>query len=246
MAKCLTARRAEVKSKASGQTENEWLASNLMKTSTKAFAVIALLLFVMAGLLYHRALRDERRAKPALEQAISFEEGFSFTNTFTVPETSDCFVELVFPRDHSSTSREYDVKYRNAIGAAMEKLANIKFIITCDGAVVAKGGGDTPPICGGGSYAEQTADMARFTAEPGKNYEISFRTISSLPILDTTKPFLRISVPFWAADPFDFRYWLIPISWARDVAILGLIFAISPCSFLVQKIIQKKSRASKL
>jgi hypothetical protein len=105
-----------------GQGEFGSLAFNLMKTSTKVFTVISLLLFVVAGLLCHRALRDERRAKPVLEQAISFEEGFSFTNIFTVPETSYYFVDLVFPRDHSPASHEHDVKYLNAFGAAMETI----------------------------------------------------------------------------------------------------------------------------
>jgi hypothetical protein len=85
--------------------------------------------------------------------------------------------------------------------------------------------------------------MATFKAERDKNCEISFLTTSSLPILDTTKPFLRISIPFWAADPFDFRYWLIPISWVRDIAILGLIFAISPCSYFARKFFRCKQNA---
>jgi hypothetical protein len=105
--------------------------------------------------------------------------------------------------------------------------------------LVTKGGGDIPFDWSSGSYAEQTIHMATFKAEPGKNYEISFRTTSSLPILDTTKPTLRISIPLFAADPFNFRYWLIPISFARDIAVLGLLFAISPCSFFLKRFLRR-------
>ncbi len=224
-----------------------------MKTSTKAFTVVAILLLVMAGLLWHRALRDERRAKAALEKPISFEEGFSFASSFTVPETSYYFVELVFPRDHSPAAREHDVKYRNGIGAAIVKFGDntnqpvkpIKLTITCNGMVVAEGGGDKSCIGGSGSYAEQTVHMVTFKAEPGKDYEISFHATSSLPILDTTKPMLRIYIPFWAADPLDFSYWLIPISFAHHIAILGLLFAISPCSFLAQRFFRINFKTSK-
>jgi hypothetical protein len=225
-----------------------------MKNSTKTFTAIAIVLLVAAGLLWHRALCDERRAKPALERPISFEQGFSFNSSFTVPETGYYFVELVFPRDHSPMPREHDVKYENDIAygiSSFGKFGNnynlpakpVKFTITCDGKIVAEGGGDTPCLGGGSSYAEQSVHMATFKAEPGQDYEISFRTTSSLPILDTTKPMLRIYIPFWAADLFDFHYWLIPISFARDVALLGLLFAISPCSFLVQKLLRHKTQS---
>ncbi len=87
-----------------------------------------------------------------------------------------------------------------------------------------------------GSAAEDTRIMTDFKAETGKSYDLSFRTTGTLPILDATKPTLRISFPCWASS--NLLDMIIPVSFARDIAMLGLLFAISPCSFLLKRFLR--------
>src|ERR1017187_1469003 len=158
-----------------------------MKTSTKVCTAIAFLLFVFAGHAWWGVKSTRRLADlldtPALEMPIRFDEGFSFTSSFTVAIATNYEIEAAFQRISSG----------RIVEEASRELP-IKFTITCNGANVAHG--DSPEFLGGsGSEMEDTRTLAYFKAEPGKNYDLSFRVVSALPAVAATKPVVRVHVP---------------------------------------------------
>jgi hypothetical protein len=205
-----------------------------MQTSTKVFAVIALSLFVVAGWGWHGGRVREQMNKSVLEKPIRFEEGFSFTSTFTVAYANDYYwIEVVCPRTNSSRSLFEELR------STLSRQLPIKFTITCDGKTVAEG--DSPGIKSiTGSAAEETRIMAYFKGETGKSYILSFRTAGVIPALDATNPRVRIRCPVYFVWPIFPKIYPITMLLynTKFIAVAGLLFAISPCSFFLRKLLR--------
>ncbi len=149
-----------------------------MKITAKVYTGMALVLLAMVAT---SCLNPVRRGYASLwEQPISFEQGFSFTNSFTVPFADRYEVQVAFQRTNPHQS----------VREAMNELP-IQFTVTCDGTTVAEG--DSPRRLGTTcSVAEDTRVVARFQAEPGKTYRIVFRVSSALPSVAANKPIVRL------------------------------------------------------
>jgi len=203
-----------------------------MKTSTMVFSALALSSFIVAGLVWLLALRNERMATPVLETPIRFIEGFAFTNTFTVNFGGVYWVEAVCPRTNQSRSNI------ESNFSTLSKQLPVKFTRTCDGKVIAEG--DSPDRDRSSSAKEDTRHLATFEGEPGKSYELSFCSDSAVPAIDASNPTLRIRL----SRRISIKNILLhscSLSLARDVGILGLLFALSPCSFFVRRVFRRNA-----
>ena len=207
-----------------------------MKASTKVCTVVAVLLFVAAGFVWWRAQPKRRFLQlcltPALEMPIRFEEGFSFTSSFTVALATNYEVEVACRRIYPNAGL-FD------FGIVGKHHLPIKFSVVCNGITVAQG--DSPGYIGGyASQYEHTWKLADFKAQPGKSYKLSFRVVGTLPSLAATKPVVRVSVPYYiykglTPAPFDL------FTLACSIAVLGLLFAFPACIFLVRRLIGRES-----
>jgi len=206
-----------------------------MKTSTMVFTVMALLSLVAAGLIWLLALRNKQMATPVVEMPINFEEGFSFTNSFTVNFEGYYLVQVVCPRTTPVRFHGEDVF------SALKNQLPVHVTIICGGKVVAEG--DSPIRDGSFSNKEDTRRLAMFEGEPSKNYELSFRTEGAVPALDATKPTLRIRLTQRVTIGNILLHLCTP-SLASGIGVLGLLFALSPCSFWAQKLFTKNSKSS--
>ncbi len=204
--------------------------SGRMKTSTMVFTALALSSFVVAGLVWLLALRNERMATPVLERPIRFVEGFAFTNTFTVYFGGVYWVEVVCPRTNSTHFNPEQI-FTN-----LSNQLPVKFTIMCDGKVITEG--DSTNRGSSGSAKEDARHMATFRGESGKNYELSFRNESAVPAIDASNPTLRIRLSQRLSIK-NILLHLCSLSLARDVGVLGLIFALSPCGFFVRRVFQR-------
>jgi hypothetical protein len=201
--------------------------SGEMKASTMVFALIAFLLFVAAGFAWRCGWVQEHLRRPVLQKPIRFEDGFSLTSSFSVLYEHFYWVEIVCPRKDSNRPRLPDVF------SALSTQLPIQFTITCDGVTVAEG--DSPgEKSTGASAVEDTRIITNFKGEPGKSYDLSFRTIGANPALNATQPSVRISSLGWA-DSNLFHMVFSDTRPALIIAAIGLLFAISPCSFIAQK-----------
>ena len=194
--------------------------SGKMKISTVVCGVIAVLLFVGAGFAWHCGWVQEHLRKPVLEKPIRFEEGFSLTASFSVAYAHYYWVEVVCPRTNGPQ--------------VLNKELPVKFTITCDGQVVAEG--DSPgEKSWSGSAAEDTRIIANFKGEPGKRYDLSFRTTGALPALDAINPRVRISSLDWASSNLVTMVFSDTRP-ALFIAAVGLLFAIPPCCVFARKL----------
>jgi hypothetical protein len=161
-----------------------------------------------------------------LERAISFEKGFSFTSSFTVAYAGYYSILAVFPRSKGAGAAE-----------GIEKQLPVTFTVNCDGVIVAQG--DSPHPDSIYSAKEDDRIMARFHAEPGKRYNISYLSAGARPDLDATKPTLRIR-RYAESNLRNLFAW----TWiARDIALIGLLFAVSPIGFLARKHFRHTTRS---
>jgi hypothetical protein len=210
--------------------------SNGMQTSTIVFAVIALLLFVGAGFGWHCGWVQEHLREPLLQKPIRFGEGFSLTSSFSAAYANNYWVEVVCPRTNSSKSRWKDVY------SALSMQLPVKFTITCDGITVAEGDspGEKSRVA---SAAEDARLITNFKGEPGKRYDLSFRTVEANPVLDATRPTLRICCLCWA-DTNLFHMVFSDTTPALFIAAVGLLFAIPPCSFFARKLFRHEPNAA--
>jgi hypothetical protein len=96
--------------------------------------------------------------------------------------------------------------------------------------------GDSPgEKIGAYSDAEDFRIITNFKGEPGKSYDLSFRTIGANPVLNATQPSVRISAQCWA-DCNLFHMVFYDTRPALIIAAVGLLFAISPCSFIARRL----------
>jgi hypothetical protein len=196
-----------------------------MLIATLLSAFMALLFFVVAGWSWHRWWVQKHMRKPVLEMPIRFEEGFSFTSSFSVRYANYYWVEVVCPRANSSRSQ------LDKVFGDLSRELPIKFTITCNGVTVAEGDSRVEKTRVG-SAAEDTRMITNFKGESGQRYDVYFRTIGALPALDATKPTLRIRC-FAAKSLVNmlFYYATPPLI----ISAVGLLFAISPVWFLARK-----------
>ena len=199
-----------------------------LQASTVVFALIAFLLFVAAGFAWRCGWVQEHLRRPVLQKPIRFEDGFSMTSSFSVPYEYYYWVEIVCPRTDSTRPQLHDVF------SALSTQLPIQFTITCDGVTVAEGDspGEKSRVA---SAAEDTRIIANFKGEPGKSYDLSFRTIGANPVLDATQPTVRIGSLCWA-DSNLFHMVFSDTRPALIIAAVGLLFAISPCSFIARRL----------
>jgi hypothetical protein len=166
---------------------------------------------------------------PALETPVRFDEGFSFTSSFSVAIATNYQIEVAFRR----TSPHEPVE------EAFHELP-IKFTITCEGTNVAQG--DSPGFLGGsGSEMEDTRTLAYFKAEPGKNYDLSFHVVRALPSVAATKPVVRVHVPLYIQKGPMIGA-VLETYLAGGLTVGGLLFAIPVCVFFVRRRMGRGSR----
>jgi hypothetical protein len=204
---------------------------------TWVFAVIALLLFVVAGWVWHRGWVQEHLRRPVLVKPIRFEEGFSFTSSFSVAYASYYWVDVVCLR----TNVSYPSQFREVVEILSSELP-VKFTITCDGITVAegdshsRGGGLGVAIRAIVSRAELWREMTAFSGEPDKRYDLSFRTVGTIPALDAAKPILRIGVLGYGKPNNLGDMLFCDTTPALFIGAVGLLFAISPCRILAGRL----------
>ena len=194
---------------------------------SRACAVIAVLLFVAAGFGWHTGWVQEHLRKPVLEKPIRFEEGFSLTASFSVPYTHLYWVEVVCPRTNQSEG-----PLMNEVGGYLLRQLPIQFTITCNGIPVTEGySTNSHPKAYRGSELFESCLMTGFNFEPGKRYDFSFHITGAKPLLDATKPIVRINAYGSDSDISIFSD-TVP---ALFLAGIGLLFAIRPCWILICK-----------
>jgi hypothetical protein len=188
------------------------------------FGVIAF----VAGFAWHCGWVQEHLRRPVLQKPIRFEDGFSLTSSFSVPYADRYWVEVVCPRTDSSRPQ------LDEVFSALSAQLPVQFTISRDGMTVAEGDspGEKSRVA---SAAEDTRIITNFIGEPGKSYNLSFRTVGADLILDATKPSLRISSLCWA-DTNLFHMVFSDTTPALIIAAVGLLFAVSPCSFIARKL----------
>jgi len=192
-------------------------------------AVIAVLLFIAAGFGWHIGWVQEHLRKPVLEKPIRFEDGFSLTDSFSVPYTHWYWVEVVCPKTNLS-----DGPLLKEVGGYLLRQLPIQFTVTCNGMPVT--GGDSTnnhPRAYRGSMFFESCLMTGFNFEPGKRYDFSFHTTGANPVLDATKPSVRINA--FGSDS-DISEWIFSDTTpALFLVGIGLLFAIRPCWILICK-----------
>ena len=207
--------------------------------ATIVCAVIALLLFVVAGWGWHRGWVQEHLRQPVLEKPIRFQEGFSLTSSFSVRYPSAYWVEVVCPKTNATQlNNRAEFRY---IQSALSRQLPVTFTVACDGMIVAEG--DSPGVNTLFAATEVTRFMSWFKGEAGKSYELSFRTRGAMPALDATKPMVRIGTTYWATeDPIQMLF-----SDTRAgcvIAAVGMLFALSPFTLLARKLFRHESNAA--
>ena len=202
---------------------------------SRACAVIAVLLFVAAGFGWHTGWVQEHLRKPVLEKPIRFEEGFSLTASFSVPYTHLYWVEVVCPI--TTPSQRPLVQEVVSYGNPLRPLP-IQFTIICNGIpvmpVVTEGDSThSHPKEYRGSELFESCLMTGFNFEPGKRYDFSFHITGAKPLLDATKPIVRINA--YGSDS-DISEWIFSDTTpALFIAGLALLFALRPCWILICK-----------
>ena len=167
--------------------------TQIRKKAIRVFFVLsATLCFLATACVGHCGWFQEHiRDKPALQMQIQFAQGFSLTNSFSVTYSRYYWVEIVCPRSDSTRPHLHEVF------STLSKELPITFTITCDGVVVAEGD-STGEKSRAASAAEDTRIITNFKGVPGKRYELTFHTLDSVPVLDATRPSIRISTLKWA------------------------------------------------
>ena len=191
-------------------------------------AVAAILLFALAGFAWRRGWVREHMCKPVLEKSIRFQEDFALTASFSVAYPQSYYIQVICPRTNSPRSQPDEV------ALALSRQLPVKFTITCDGAAVAKGDspGEKMRVA---SAVEDTRIITNFTGETGKSYVLSFHTGGAMPVLDATKPVVRIAPLCWASSNLIDMLFSDTIP-ASVIAVAGLLFAAWPCRILTRKL----------
>jgi len=206
-----------------------------MKTSVKVCAAISVLLFVVAGLVWWCAQYQRHIFQlcvtPTLEMPIRFEEGFSFTSSFTTALTTTYDVEVVCRRTNP---------HENAFYGVGDKLP-INFSLLRDGVTVAQGDSPDHRLGGGGSVVEDTWVLAIFKGQPGMSYQLSFRAVGALPSLAATKPVVWVRVPPYKSTGIGEGLFTLIIL-TCGVAVLGVLFALPACIFIARKLMRQESQ----
>lgn len=159
---------------------------------TSALTLIGIVFLLATGCASHSGWTQEHiHKKPAMEIPVQFTEGFSLTNSFSVTYSRYYWVEIVCPRSDSTH------QHKNEVFSALSKKLPIKFTISCDGVIVAQGD-SSEEKSRGCSAAEDTRIITNFKGVPGKRYDLTFHTLDSVPVLDATRPSIRISLLRWA------------------------------------------------
>ena len=198
-----------------------------MKASTIVFAALSITFLPGSGLIGLLALRNERLTTPVFEKMIGYDNGFSFTNLFNVSCAGVYWVEAVCERTNVPGST-----FDRIASKMLDQLPFI-FAITSDEKILAEG--DSTNRGGSSSNQEISRHMATFEAEPGKSYTISFRNNDEDPIFATAKPILRIKLS-QRVTIGNILLHSCTFLLARILAAVGLLFAISPCFFLAQRV----------
>ena len=193
-------------------------------TPTIVCGAIALLLFVGAGFLWHRAKVLERLCKPVLEKPIYFDNGFAVNSAFKVVLAEKYNVEIACQR--TSPIR---------IILPLSLNLPVKLAVSCNEDSIARV--DSSKSLGGSfSAIEDTRTLTTFVAEPSKSYDFSFRVVGEIPALASTKSVVRICLPngrhedlLWSLDILELL--------SRTIAVVGLLFVLPTCILFMRKLI---------
>jgi hypothetical protein len=203
-----------------------------MNTTKKILAVVAILLFIATGVMLQRALRVNQRRWVVLEQPIRLDEGFSFSNSFTVDIPTTYYLGVECKKTVPS----------DTLNATLYQALAVEFSLSNGATNVAHG--DSSKIIGGaGANDFVSVEFAKFEATPGVTYTLDFHVLHSLPQLASTCPLVKVSV-----HPSVFKNAAVNASVsifeAYGLAFVGLLCALSALGSILFRRHNDKTRNS--
>ncbi len=182
-----------------------------MKTTKKMIAGVAVLLFVGAGVAWHRSQQIIRQYRwIALEQPIQLEEGFSSSHAFTVDVPARYWVQVECRKT---------VPFETLDQTLRKKLA-AEFVVTSGAEPITFG--DTSRELGM-LYTAQSISrhIGTFEAAPGIQYNLGLRITAGLPEIASTQPTVKVSV-----EPIAFKKAFMSASLAAYIALGFALFGL--------------------
>ncbi len=183
-----------------------------MRTTDKTISIIAVILFVGAGVAWQRSQHFLHLYRwIVLEQPIRLEDGFSIAHPFTVDVAAkyrvdvECHKTVPFDTLDQTLSKKLAAEY--AVTSGTDRVAI----------------GDTSEELGMSYSAEDISrHVATFDATPGIPYNLALRITAGLPELASTRPTAKVSV-----DPIVFKNAFMSASLlaylALGLALVGLV-----------------------
>ncbi len=183
-----------------------------MRTKSKITGIVAVLLFIGAGVAWQRSQHFLRMYRwVVLEQSIRLEDGFSTSHPFTVDVAAKYWVEIecrkTVPFDTLDQTLTKKLAAEYAITSGTERIAS----------------GDTAEELGMGYTNDYISrHVATFDATPGVPYNLALRITAGLPELASTRPSVKVSV-----EPIVFKNAFVSASLltylALGLALVGLL-----------------------
>jgi hypothetical protein len=179
-----------------------------MRTTNKIIGIIAVILFVGAGVAWQRSQHFIHQYRwIVLEQPIHLQDGFSISHPFTVDVAAKYWIDVECRKtvpfdilDHTLTKK---LAAEFAVASGAERIAS----------------GDTSQeLSMGYTAASISRHIATFEAVPAVSYNLTLRVTTSLPEIASTSPTVKVSV-----EPLVFKSAFVVASLWAYLA-LGLAF----------------------
>ena len=155
-----------------------------MKTSNKILGIVALLLFIGAGLAWQHSLEIIHQYRwIVLEEPIHLEDGFTLTHPFTVDVAAKYWIEVECHRTVS-----FDI-----INQALTKELKAECLVT-QGTTTVVMGDSAHAFGSSGSTNAISIILVRFDAHPHVAYNLTLHIKGTLTSLASTRPEVKISV----------------------------------------------------
>ena len=204
-----------------------------MRTANKILGILALVLFVGAGLAWERSQRIIHQYRwIVLEEPIRLEDGFSISHPFTVDVATKYWIEVECRKTVPFETLDH----------ALNKNLAVEFAVSSGRDRIAFG--DSSEDIGAG-YTDYSISrsITTFDAAPGVSYVLAFRVMASLPELALTRPVVKVCI-----DHLVFKNAFVTASLsaylAVALAVIGLVCALVFLGSLLFRRRNDKSRNS--
>jgi hypothetical protein len=195
-----------------------------MRTTNKIISIIAVILFVGAGLAWQRSQHIIHQYRwIVLEKPIRLEDGFSTWRPFTVDVAAKYWVEIECRKRVSI----------DTIDQILSKKLAAEYAVTSGKDRITSG--DTSKELSMGYTDDYISRcIATFDATPGIPYNLALRIMAGVPELASTRPTVKVSV-----EPIVFKNAFVSASLSTYLALglvlLGLLCIVFGFSFSTRK-----------